>query len=123
MYCLLINYDSGSHALLSQYILRAGCQTLIPATSPEGCIKEAEWWLACDFVFLHLTYPDEIVHDELAAQLINHPGVVITSPFPRHQFPNLFMQPFAFLTEPFSYKKFTDCIAAYQQEVRGKKLS
>lgn len=120
MHCLLINYDGGSQSLLSQYILQAGCQKVALATSPEGYTTEVGWWLSCDFIFLHLTCPDEIVHDELAAQLIHHPGVVITSPFPKHQFPNLFMQPFAFLTEPFTFKKFTDCIAAYQQEVRGK---
>ncbi|AKD58214.1 hypothetical protein [Spirosoma radiotolerans] len=121
MHCLLINYDGGSQSLLSQYVLRAGGQELSLATSPEGYTTEANWWLTCDFVFLHLTCPDENVRDELAAQLIHHPGVVITSPFPKHQFPNLFMQPFAFLTEPFSFKKFTDCIAAYQQEVHRKR--
>lgn len=114
MHCSLINYDEGSQSLLSQYIRRSGCQevTLIPR--PGGYPTDAEWWQICDLVFLHLTYPSETVRHELAAQLMNHPGVVITSPFPKHQFPNLFMQPFAFLTEPFSFKKFADCIAAYQ---------
>ena len=120
MHCLLINYDGGSESLLSQYILRAGCQKLTLATGPEGYTTDMSWWLNCDFVFLHLTYPDEIVRDELASQLMNHPGVVITSPFPKHQFPNLFMQPFAFLTEPFTFNKFTGCIETYIQEVRGK---
>ncbi|GAB3782214.1 hypothetical protein GCM10028818_37610 [Spirosoma horti] len=120
MRCLLINYDGGSQALLSQYILRAGCQKLTLATSPEGYTTDVTWWLNCDFIFLHLTYPDEMVHDELASQLMNHPGVVITSPFPKHQFPNLFMQPFDFLTEPFTFKKFNDCLEAYQQEARRR---
>lgn len=113
-HCLLINYDGSSQALLSQYIQRAGCQEVILTTGPDGYQTNWEWGLNCDLIFLHLTYPDEMVCDELAARLINHPGVVITSPFPKHQFPNLFTHPFAFLPEPFPYKKFADCLTAYR---------
>lgn len=120
MHCLLINYDGGSQPLLRQYIHRSGCQEITPTAGPMGYPTDLDWWQACDLVFLHLTDPDEMVRDDLAAQLMNHPGVVITSPFPKHQFPNLRIRPFAFLTEPFSLKKFTECVAAYRQETHKK---
>jgi hypothetical protein len=118
MKCLLINYDGGSQLLLSQYIHRAECQELTLTLSPAEYLSEPEWWKTCDLIFLHLTHPDETVRSELAAQLINHTGVVITSPLPKHQFHNLFVQPFAFLTEPFSFKMFMKCIVAYQSTVQ-----
>ena len=113
MQCLLINYDYGSQSLLSQYMRRAGCQEFILTTGPAGYSDER--LTEFDLIFLHLTSPDEVVREELAFLLRKHVGVVITSPFPRHQFPTLFIQPFAFLTEPFSFKKFTECIDAYQR--------
>ncbi len=114
MQCLLINYDNGSHLLMSQYIGRANCQEIKMAANPAYVLNQYEWLPECDLIFVHLDSPDERVSDELASHLRQHRGVVITSPFPKCLFPDLFMQPFAFLTAPFSFKKFTDCLNAYQ---------
>lgn len=120
MHCLLINYEDGSQSLLSQYTDRAGCQVHFLTSGSLGYPTDTEWWQNCDLIFLHLTSPDERVRDDLAAYLMHHRGVIITSPFPKHQFPNLFIQPFAFLTEPFSFNKFAECVNLYQQGVHRK---
>lgn len=106
MRCLLINYDSSSQSLLRQYISRAGWQELI---LPTGPLEYSDKILTdCDLIFLHLASPSETLLEELTLLLKRHPAVVITSPFPKNQFPNLLIHPLAFLTEPFSFKKFSN---------------
>jgi|GEM_PF-2545576 len=113
--CLLVNYDGGSQALLQQYIRRAGCQEAALPASPTLYPEENGLLFDSNLIFLHLTSPEEFVQHDLATLLKQHPGVVITSPFPKHQFPDLFTQPFAFLTEPFSFVQFNKCLTAYYQ--------
>ena len=113
--CSLVNYDGGSQALLQQYIRRAGCQESTLPTSPTSHSEETNPATNSDLIFLHLSSPEESVQKDLAIQLSNHQGVVITSPFPKQQFPDLFTQPFAFLTEPFSYAQFNKCLLTYCQ--------
>ncbi|QIP16326.1 hypothetical protein G8759_28655 [Spirosoma aureum] len=113
--CSLVNYDGGSQALLQQYIRRAGCQELTLTTSLMAYPEEISPVTESDLIFLHLASPEELVQNDLAVRLKQHQGVVITSPFPRQQFPDLFTQPFAFLTEPFSFAQFNKCLTAYCQ--------
>ncbi|GAB3893827.1 hypothetical protein [Spirosoma agri] len=113
--CSLVNYDGGSQALLQQYIRRAGCQESTLPTSPTLYAEDANPAMSSDLIFLHLSSPEESVQKDLATQLRHHQGVVITSPFPKQQFQDLFTEPFAFLTEPFSYAQFNKCLLTYCQ--------
>ncbi|NDU97866.1 hypothetical protein [Spirosoma terrae] len=116
--CSLINYDESSQALLQQYIRRAGCREFSWPASPMKYTDENSPLLHSDLIFLHLTSPEEVVQTELVSLLRQHSGVVITSPFPRHQFLDLFIQPFAFLAEPFSFAQFNKCLTAYYQLIQ-----
>lgn len=117
--CLLLNYDGSTYTLIRRYLRQAGCQELMPATgSLTDRLPVATALTDADLVVLHLSSPEESVREDLASVLSRHPGVVITSPFPQHLFTDLFTQPFAFLTEPFTYKQFHNCLNNYRPPAR-----
>ncbi|GAB4055048.1 hypothetical protein [Spirosoma litoris] len=64
-------------------------------------------------VFLRLAGPDNDVPGPFLDALRNHPTVVITSPYPQHLFSHLNLNPFDFLTEPYSFERFAVCLDRY----------
>lgn len=64
-------------------------------------------------IFLRLADPSEVVPGLFLNALRNHPAVIVTSPYPQHLFDHLNLQPFDFLTEPYSFERFAISMDRY----------
>ncbi|WP_338870772.1 hypothetical protein WBJ53_23635 [Spirosoma sp. SC4-14] len=67
----------------------------------------------CALVFVRLPELDTSIPEPFLDALRQHPAVVVTSPYPHHLFSHLNLHPLDFLTEPYSFERFTRCMERY----------
>ncbi|WP_144035864.1 hypothetical protein [Spirosoma fluviale] len=113
---ITINYSRASRSQLAHYLQRTGWLNLGQAGSFTGemlaCVKSGNYAP----VFLRLPDPDTELPESFLAALRQHPGVIVTSPYPQHLYRHLPLQPFDFLTEPFSFERFTQSMERYVEQ-------
>ncbi|GAA4415003.1 hypothetical protein GCM10023187_45120 [Nibrella viscosa] len=113
---LIINYSKASQSQLVHYLQRTGWLNLGQAGSFSG---EMLTYLAsgdCAPVFLRLPDPDTDLPQSFLVTLRQHPGVIVTSPYPAHLYRHLALRPFDFLTEPFSFERFAQSMERYVEQ-------
>lgn len=64
-------------------------------------------------VFLRLADPTDVIPNPFLDALQRHPAVIVTSPYPQHLFSHAGLHPFDFLTEPYSFERFTATMQRY----------
>lgn len=110
---LILNPTPASRRQLAHYLQRTGWLTFgqTGAFTEEmlTCLRSGD----CAPIFLRLADPAEIVPDPFLAILRQHPAVIVTSPYPQHLFHHLHLQPFDFLTEPYSFERFAASLDKY----------
>lgn len=109
----ILNYPVASRHQLAQYLQRSGWLTLgqTGAFSEEMLVSLQSTDRA--LVFLRLASPGELIPVPFLNHLRDCPTLVITSPYPQHLFSHLLLHPFDFLTEPYSFKRFAQCMDRY----------
>ncbi|AQG80153.1 hypothetical protein [Spirosoma montaniterrae] len=110
---LTLNYSRASRSQLAHYLQRIGWLGVGQAGAFTddmlACLQSAD----CELVFLRLPDPDTSVPDDFLDALRRHPVVIATSPYPQHLFDYLDLNPFDFLTEPYSFDRFAQTMERY----------
>lgn len=112
---LTLNYSRASRSQLAHYLQRTGWlnfgQTGAFTEEMLAGVQSED----CALVFLRLADPTEAIPGPFLDALRQHPALIITSPYPRHLFAHLGLQPFDFLTEPYSFERFAEAMEKYIQ--------
>lgn len=110
---LCLNQSRASRTQLAHYLQRTGWLNVgqVGAFTEEmlTVVRSAD----CGLVFIRLTDPADVIPDSFLGTLQQHPAVIITSPYPQHLFSHLRLRPFDFLTEPYSFERFTATMQRY----------
>ncbi|MBC3788045.1 hypothetical protein [Spirosoma utsteinense] len=110
---LTLNFSRASQNQLAHYLQRTGWlqfgQTGAFTEEMFACIQTDD----CGLVFLRLAGPDDEIPEPFLLALRHHPAVIITSPYPRHVFGHLNLDPLDFLTEPYSFERFAESMDRY----------
>ncbi|OIN55452.1 hypothetical protein [Arsenicibacter rosenii] len=111
--CLTINHTKASRSQLAHYLQRTGWLNLGQAGSFTGEMLAHLTSGNYAPVFLRLPDPDTELPESFLVVLRQHRGLIITSPYPQHLYGYLALQPFDFLTEPFSFERFAGSLERY----------
>ena len=107
---LILNPSTASRRQLAHYLQRTGWLTISQTGAfTEEILAHLESG-SYGLVFLRLADPADEVPSQFLEVLRNHPALIITSPYPQHLFSHLRLAPFDFLTEPYSFERFAECI-------------
>lgn len=110
---LTLNHSRASRSQLAHYLQRTGWlnfgQSGAFTEEMLACVRSKD----CALIFLRLADPHEEIPGPFLDALRSHPAVIITSPYPQHLFARLNLQPLDFLTEPYSFERFTLSMERY----------
>ncbi|GAB3985346.1 hypothetical protein GCM10028807_00390 [Spirosoma daeguense] len=108
--CLLLNYPWDGQNPLSYYIQRTGYLTISQAGALTDELLTKLQTESYDFIFLHLSTTDEVLPESFQKTLRQQKRLIVTSPFPRQLFSRLNLNPVAYLTEPYTFDRFLNCV-------------
>ncbi len=110
---LILNSTTASRRQLAHYLQRTGWLNV----GQTGAFTEEMLTRVqsddCKLVFLRLADPEDEVPGSFLDALRRHPAVIITSPYPKHLFSHLNLNPFDFLAEPYSFERFAISMDKY----------
>jgi len=110
---LTLNQSRASQTQLAHYLQRTGWLSFGQAGAFTEEMLVYVQSGGCALVFLRLADPEDTVPRPFLEALRQHPALIITSPYPQHLFSHLNLHPFDFLTEPYSFERFTASMQRY----------